>query len=231
MIPDRSYLRKVRCLQALDDAALGRVAEACRAQVVEPGTILMYKGEADQTVYFMLSGRARVAIYTPQGRLVHLEDAVAGMVIGEIAAISNTLRQATVEMVETSLVARMPGEVFMAFLRELPEISIGLLRLAHTRLHLLTERFYENTALPVQGRVHMELLRLIARPDYQNNTARISPHPTHEEIANRIGARRESVAREFSRLTKLGLLQKRGRQLEIRNLTMLQEMARVAELA
>ncbi|HEU0221444.1 MAG TPA: Crp/Fnr family transcriptional regulator [Paracoccaceae bacterium] len=229
MTPDIFFLRKVRCLQALDDAALTRIAQACRAAVVEPGTILMYKGEADNSVVFMLSGRARVAIYTSSGRLVHLEDAVPGMVLGEIAAISNTVRSATVETTETSLVARMPGDTFMNFLREIPEISIGLLRLAHTRLHLLTERFYETTALPVQGRVHAELLRLCGRPDFQNNTARVSPYPTHEEIANRIGARRESVAREFSRLTKLGLLAKRGRQLEIRNFTMLQEMARNAE--
>jgi CRP-like cAMP-binding protein len=229
MTPDLFFLRKVRCLQALDDAALNRVAQACRSSVVEPGTILMYKGETDTSVVFILSGRARVAIYTTSGRLVHLEDAVPGMVLGEIAAISSVVRQATVEAAETSLIARMPGEAFLDFMREFPEIPLGLLRLAHTRLHLLTERFYETTALPVQGRVHAELLRLCNRPDFQANTARVSPIPTHEDIANRIGARRESVAREFSRLAKLGLLAKRGRQLEIRNYTMLQEMARNAE--
>lgn len=229
MVPDKSFLKKVRCLQSLSEDDLGRVAQVCHAGVMEPGTILMHKGENDRTVMFVLTGRARVAMYTSQGRLVHLEDAVPGMVIGEIAAISNTLRSATVEVTETSLIGRIPGDTFIELMKEIPDIAIGLLRLGHARLHLLTERYYENTAFPVQSRVHAELLRLCARPDFQNNTARITPHPTHEEIANRIGARRESVAREFSRLAKMGLLAKRGRQLEIRNFTMLQELARGAE--
>ncbi|GIX14907.1 MAG: transcriptional regulator [Paracoccaceae bacterium] len=226
MIPDKSFLRQVHCLAALDDSALERFAAACRASVVEAGTVLMHKGEHDNTVFFILSGRARVAIYTSQGRLMHLEDALPGAVVGEIAAISNTVRSATVETVETSLVARMAGETFMRFLRSDPEIAIGLLRAAHSRLHLLTERFFENTSLPVQGRIHAELLRLCGRPDFVSNTARIKPYPTHEEIANRIGARRESVAREFSRMTKMGLLAKRGRELEIRNYRMLVDLAR-----
>ncbi|MEM9049902.1 MAG: Crp/Fnr family transcriptional regulator [Pseudomonadota bacterium] len=225
MIPDKTFLRQVHCLSALDDGALDRVAAACRANVVEPGTILMYKGERDSSVVFVLSGRARVAMYTSAGRLVHLEDALPGTVLGEIAAISNTTRSATVETSETSLIARMPSESFMRFLRTDPEIAIGLLRAAHSRLHLLTERYYETTSLSVQGRLHSELLRLCGRPDYQANTARIKPHPTHEEIANRIGARRESVAREFSRMTKMGLLAKRGRELEIRNYKMLVDLA------
>ncbi|RMF38538.1 MAG: Crp/Fnr family transcriptional regulator [Alphaproteobacteria bacterium] len=229
MIPDKSFLRQVHCLKALDDDALGRVAEACRATVVEPHTVLMYKGEKDRSVVFMLSGRARVAMYTSTGRLVHLEDAVPGTVLGEIAAISNTVRSATVETTETSLIARMSGDGFMQFLRSDPEIAIGLLRAAHSRLHLLTERYYENTSLSVQGRLYAELLRLCGRPDYIENTARIKPNPTHEEIANRIGARRESVAREISRMTKIGILQKRGRELEVRNYKMLVDLAHDAK--
>ena len=225
MIPDKSFLRQIHCLSALEDSALDRVAAACRASVVDPGTVLMYKGEQDNSVVFVLSGRARVAIYTTQGRLVHLEDATPGTVLGEIAAISNTVRSATVEATETSLIARMSGESFVRFLRTDPEIAIGLLRAAHSRLHLLTERYYENTSLSVQGRLHAELRRLCGRPDFVNNTARIRPYPTHEEIANRIGARRESVAREFSRMAKIGLLAKRGRELEIRNYKMLVDLA------
>lgn len=225
MTPDKSSLRLVGCLKDLDDTALAQIAEACVAQVVEPGTTLMSKGEEDRSVVFMLTGRARVAIYTSSGRLVHLEDAVPGMVLGELSAIGSGVRSASVEALETSLIARMPGDTFLKFLRIYPDITIGLMHLASERLRVLTDRYYESSALPVQGRLHAELLRLAQKTDTNDNSAVIEPNPTHEEIANRIGARRESVAREISRMTKLGLIAKRGRTLKILDLDVLTDLA------
>ncbi len=229
MTVDWRFLRQVPCLRTLDEAALTRLADLCRSAVVDPGTLLMQKGEADRSVVFLLSGRARVAIYTSQGRLVHLEDALPGAVLGEIAAISGTPRAAMVETIETALTARLPGDAFVDLLRREPEVALALLRQAHGRLHRLTERFYESAALNVQGRLHAELLRLCGPIEPGSSTAMIRPTPTQEDLASRIGTRRESVTRELSRLAKLGILARRGRQLEIRDLGVLRALAAGAE--
>ena len=79
-------------------------------------------------------------------------------------------------------------------------------RLLTARIRGQNRRLLERTALPTGLRLAAELLRLSRpRPD---GTRAVSPPPTHEELAARVGARRETVSRELSALTRAGLLRR-----------------------
>jgi CRP-like cAMP-binding protein len=79
----------------------------------------------------------------------------------------------------------------------------------------LTDRVYEFSTLAVRNRIQAELLRLSRSEASDKNNARIAPAPTHAELASRVATHREAVTRELRSLTKLGVIEKRGRDLVI----------------
>ena len=73
-------------------------------------------------------------------------------------------------------------------------------------------------------RVYRELLRL-AEPDPADaNAWRIAELPTQQDIASRVGATRETVARALGQIVTSGVVQRRGRTLLIRDREMLEEL-------
>ena len=88
----------------------------------------------------------------------------------------------------------------------------------------LSERIFEFSTLAVKNRIHSELLRLAREGEREGKTARISPAPTHADIASRISTHREAVTREPNDLTKAGLLKRDGRTLIISDLDELERL-------
>jgi CRP-like cAMP-binding protein len=86
----------------------------------------------------------------------------------------------------------------------------------------MAERVIELSTLGVQNRIHAELLRLAADAGVLDNTARLSPAPTHAEIASRVSTNREQVTREFSALARGGLLRKERNALVVLDVARLQ---------
>jgi CRP/FNR family transcriptional regulator, cyclic AMP receptor protein len=72
----------------------------------------------------------------------------------------------------------------------------------------LDQRFYETSVMPMKVRLHAELLRISRRR--RDGALIISPPPTHQELATRIGSQREAVSKELKRLESDGIIM-RGR--------------------
>ena len=85
----------------------------------------------------------------------------------------------------------------------------------------MSDRVVAISAMPVGPRVQAELLRLALAVGVTDNRAVILHAPTHAEIASRVAARREAVTREISRLTEAGVIDRRGRDLVVTDVTAL----------
>jgi Crp-like helix-turn-helix domain len=67
-----------------------------------------------------------------------------------------------------------------------------------------------------------ELLRLASL--VEGKSARIVPAPTHVEIASRVSTQREAVTRELNRLSRIGIIERRGGTLLVKDTDRLSEM-------
>jgi CRP/FNR family transcriptional regulator, cyclic AMP receptor protein len=72
----------------------------------------------------------------------------------------------------------------------------------------LDRRLYESSVMPMKVRLHAELLRISRRR--RDGVLIISPPPTHQDLACRIGSQREAVSKELKRLERDGVIM-RGR--------------------
>ncbi len=190
---------------------------------VEQQTIVQHEDDTND-VYFLVSGRARVLIFSAAGRAVDFRDLKAGQFFGEYSAIDGKKRSANVVALQACFVASMPGKAFRAVLERYPVVTFTLLEAAIAQMRALTERVVEFSTLPVNARIHSEVLRLAMTGQIADNEARVMSPPTHFEVANRISTSREAVTRELNHLEAIGVIRRVGTQEVVCNLDKLRKL-------
>lgn len=203
-------LRTVLLLQGLSQERLELLAAQCNWRRVEAGQVIVARNSPDRDVHFVVSGRVRVTSFSAGGKQVTFRDEEAGQMFGDLAAIDAKPRSADVLALDSVLVASLSPEHFRDLIAAEPLVRERVLQRLAGLVRLLSERVIELSTLGVQNRIHAELLRLARTSGQNGNRIRIDPAPKHADIASQVSTYREQVTREFSALTKQGLLEKDG---------------------
>lgn len=200
------------------------LASRCHAHRYVAKQQIVSHADESTDVYFIVSGQVRVTIYSVSGKEVTFRDLGAGEMFGDLAAIDGKPRSATVVTLTDSFVISMAADVFQDILRDYPSVGIAALQELTGLVRALCERVVELSTLGVKNRIHAELLRLAQKNMKDNNTAVISPAPTHADIASHISTHREAVTRELSHLAHTGVLERRSGMLVINDVAQLTRM-------
>jgi len=221
-------LKRVPIFAKLSDNALQRIAQSCAWSQHDSGEEILSFQDSSTRILFLLSGKARVVIYSSEGKAVVFRDLAAGMMFGEIAAIDRGPRSASVEALEPCTVASLSAENFEGLLLDEPRMALATLRHLAANVRQLSERVFEFSTLLVQNRVHAELVRLAGEAG-GNDQVVLSPAPSLSDIAARISTHREAVSREFSRLGTVGILRREGANLVITSVSKLEKLVHEAK--
>jgi CRP-like cAMP-binding protein len=179
-------------------------------------------------VYFLTYGLERVIIHSPAGKDVVYRTIKPGSIFGEFSAIDGKPRSASVEVLQPSIVASMSSSVFRNALLDEPEIAMALIQQLTAECRRLSRRVLDFSTLAVSNRIQAELLRLAGGYSSTREEAVIQPAPTHTVIASRVSTHREAVTRELSKLTQLGIVERQGTDLAIKDVARLAEMVQEA---
>ncbi|MBS0267353.1 MAG: Crp/Fnr family transcriptional regulator [Proteobacteria bacterium] len=215
---------KIEPFRALTTEAVERVQQQCNWRHYEVGELILDYLDKSDEVFFITEGEVRVSIYSVDGKAITFSDLKAGDMFGEISAIDHGLRSASIEARSRCCIVSMTAVAFISLLKTEPELAFEMLLRLARKIRELTNRVYEFSSLDVANRTRAELLRLARLGTRQGQRAKIEPAPTHAEIASRISTHREAVTRELNRLSRLGLVERRGTLLIVNDIERLEEM-------
>ncbi|WP_328702915.1 Crp/Fnr family transcriptional regulator [Arenibaculum pallidiluteum] len=217
-------LERIELLAPLRPEERAVLARQCAWRRYRPDEQIIDHLSDTRDVCFVVDGRVRVVMYSASGREITFDDVDAGGFIGELSAIDEKPRSASVIAISACLVALMPPRVFREMVAGHPQVALTLMRRLAAMVRAATERIMDLSTLGANNRVHAELLRL-GKPGLQDdNTAVIAPIPVHADVASRVSTTRETVARVFSDLTRSKILEKRGQNLVIKDYARLESM-------
>lgn len=208
-------LAGISIFSSLGPGVLADIEQKCRWRNCDKDVQIIRHQDGSDDVVFIVSGRARVNIYSSNGRVVTFRDLGPGEFVGELSAIDGKERSASIEALDPTVVAYLSRTAFWQLLDSNPEVNRALLKHLSHQIRSLTERVYEFSTLAVRNRIQAELLRLSREDAGAGDVALISPAPTHAELASRVATHREAVTRELRRLVKMGIIEKSGRNLRI----------------
>lgn len=224
----RSWVGCTKVGQAISAATLERIEKSAVRHTYEKGQEIIGRADELKDVYLLVDGVARVIIYSASGKAVNFRRLEAGALFGEFSAIDGLNRSASVEAVEPCRAISISAQLFDELMQSDAHFMRFVLSHLVSILRSLTSRIIEYSTLGVTSRIQTELLRMANAAPGSGGQKEISPAPTHSEIAGRISTHREAVSREVSRLKQMGILERRGRALIVKDVEKLEQMVRNA---
>jgi CRP-like cAMP-binding protein len=210
--------------------AVGTLATAFRdgrRLRIPAGAVVFTEGDASERVMLLLSGRAKVSMFSETGQETVLGYRGAGEVLGELAAIDGESHLATVTVVEAGEALVVPSARFLAAVEREPGVGLALLRVLVRRQREADRTRADYTALDVEGRVAHRLADLAeeyGRPGADG--IRIELSFSQRELAGWVGASREAVNKAIGELERAGLIAHDGRRVVVLELEVLRDRAR-----
>ncbi|HWQ33586.1 MAG TPA: Crp/Fnr family transcriptional regulator [Blastocatellia bacterium] len=205
------HLRYGRFFCDLPEGTLRAFDDIVRASFYPQGTLLFIEGQAPRGVFILCGGRAKLTISSSNGKTL-MRIAEPGETLGLSATISNAPYEGSAEMLEAGQVNFVRRDDFLRFLREHGEAG---LRAAQ---HLSRDYYavYDQVrSLALSDSVGEKLARLLlgwcARNGRETDQGiHLRMLLTHGEIAQMIGASRETVTRLFGELKNRQIIQCKG---------------------
>ncbi len=221
-------LRKIPLLKELSNESIARLESQAVRLTFAKGQEIIARTDPTRDVFILLFGQARVTFYSAGGRAVAFRRIEPGDIVGEFAAIDGQGRSATVEAVRPCTVLSIGTQLFWDLIGADPAFAASVMRHLVGLLRSLTARIVEFSTLGVRDRIHCELLRIAKQALDDVGRSELNPAPTHSDLAARISTHREAVSRELSRLSKLGIIERKGRVITVINLAQLERMVQEA---
>ena len=202
---------KDRTVEVLPQPLLDNVAAVATVRTFPKRAIIVTEGDDTDSLYVVLSGKARVFVADEKGREVQLNQLGTGEYFGEVT-LDGGPRSASVMAVEDCRCAIVKRTELTAFLEQHPELALHVMRKLARRVRDLTESVRSLALMDVYGRVARLLLELAEEED---GKLVIRENLTHKDIASRVGASREMISRIFSDLAVGGYVRKEDGNLVI----------------
>jgi CRP/FNR family transcriptional regulator, cyclic AMP receptor protein len=223
MSVDRT-LSGTKLLASVPEDRISALDGRCRWRSFEPDEVILNLHDETTDIYFIARGEVRVTVFSQTGRTVIMRDLKTGEQFGEYSAIDSEPRSASIVALNRTVVGLMPAQIFQDLLAEFSGVSLAVMVSMAGAIRTLNERVVEFSTLGVSNRIHAELLRLARAGRIVDGMGRISPPPTHAEIASRISTHREAVTRELKQLEIQGLLERTRGAFVVKDLVELERM-------
>lgn len=191
------------------------------------GAILFVEGQKARGAFVLCSGRVKLSTTTREGKTLIMKVAEPGEVLGLSAVISGEAYALTAETIGPCLVNYVERDGLVRLLEQSGELGLHSAQ-AVSREHQSTYRDIHELVLSrsSSGKLARLLLSWVNGHEKQaGEELRIQAPATHEEMAQRIGASRETVTRLLSELRKREMIRLEGSTLVITNRAALETLA------
>lgn len=214
--PELAALDGVAVLAALPVEVKAALAAGASLRRFSRRGLLAAEGSVPGHVFVILSGRVRAVRRSVSGREVSLETFQGGNLLADGVVVPERQLLNDWEASEPCEVLAISRDVFLAQLAVVPALALTVATQILARLERSKHLAAGLALADVPGRV-IGALRGLAQSQGEAGPdgVIINNRPTQQEMANSIGACRETVSRVVSDLARRGLITPRGRSLVI----------------
>jgi CRP/FNR family transcriptional regulator, cyclic AMP receptor protein len=220
-------LRRAPLFDGLDDEN----ARALRRQISEVklsrGEHLFLEGQDGDRLYVVLDGKIKLTRAAADGRENLWSVLGPGEMFGELSLFDPRPRTSTASAVTDATVAALAHDTLRAWLPGRPDVSLHMLQALARRLRKANDVVADLVFTDVPGRVAKNLLDLADRFGEQDRDGLHVHHDlTQEELAQLVGASRETVNKALADFAARGWLQISARSVLILDIERLRRRAR-----
>ena len=191
---DQEVIRKAPLFTALDDVAAASLLANMVSVKISKGSILFAEGDEGDQLYVIAEGKLKLGTSSGDGRENLLSILGPGEMFGELSLFDPGPRTSTATAVTDAKLLSLGQEKLLPWLAENPKVSLQLLARLAQRLRRTNEAVGDLVFSDVPGRVAKALIDLGERFGKKTDEGLFVHHDlTQEELAQLVGASRETV--------------------------------------
>jgi len=191
---DEDVVRKAPLFTALDEAAAVSLRANMDSVKIAKGSILFAEGDEGDHLYVIVEGKLKLGTSSGDGRENLLSILGPGEMFGELSLFDPGPRTSTATAVTDAKLLSLGQEKLIPWLATNPNVSLQLLARLAQRLRRTNEAVGDLVFSDVPGRVAKALIDLGERFGKQTDEGLFVHHDlTQEELAQLVGASRETV--------------------------------------
>ncbi|MCS4535926.1 CRP-like cAMP-activated global transcriptional regulator GlxR [Corynebacterium sp. HS2168-gen11] len=212
----QDILSRSGIFQGVDPIAVANLIGELESVRYPRGSTIFEEGEPGDRLYIITSGKVKLARHAPDGRENLLTVMGPSDMFGELSIFDPGPRTSSAICVTEVQAATMNSEMLRQWIADHPEISEQLLRVLARRLRRTNSALGDLIFTDVPGRVAKTLLQLANRFGTQEGAAlRVNHDLTQEEIAQLVGASRETVNKALATFAHRGWIRLEGKSVLI----------------
>jgi CRP/FNR family transcriptional regulator, cyclic AMP receptor protein len=207
-----AVLSRVGFLAGLDPSIIFALSTQLRQVEVSRGEMIYRQDERADGLHIILVGKVKICCHATDGREQLLAVRGPGDILGAVSVLDRGPRTATAMAVTNVCTAVVDSDTLQLWMAERPQIAQQLLRFMAGRLRLANNHLLDIIFDDVPGRVAKELLHLAHRFGSQSGESWEVTHDlTQTEIAQLVGATRESVNKALCDFVQRGWITTDGK--------------------
>lgn len=199
--------------------ALKSLEQASHHSTLPAGAILFIEGQMPRGIFVLCSGRVKLSTASREGKVLILKFAEAGEALGLSAVISGMNYEMTAETATPCQLNYIDRKSLLSLIEEYSQVGMHAAQALSREFQFAYRDMHDLVlARSSTGKLaRLLLLSCSSEPASERAEVRIRSGMTHEEMAQRIGASRETVTRLLSDLKKRRLIRLDGATLVIRD--------------
>jgi len=195
------------------------------------GERLFDEGDLGDCLYLVISGKVKLTRTAPDGRESLVSVHGPGDMFGELAMFDPTYRTSTAVAITDARLAQIDHDDLRNVLATRPPVALLLLKALAQRLRRVTETNTNLIFTDVPGRVAKALLELADKFGTQTDEGiQVNHDLTQEELAQLVGASRETVNKALADFATRGWLQLAAKSVLLLDLDRLRRRARLTPM-
>jgi CRP/FNR family cyclic AMP-dependent transcriptional regulator len=211
-VPEKrmAFLRGVALFRGLSDPDLEALAGSFQPRKYKKREIIFHQGDDSSVLYVVMKGKVRIVSTSPAGNETSIRLFSTYDTIGEFAAVDGLPRSATAQAVEVCTLLEIGQSRFLGYLREMPDLAMGMIKLLVGKLRWTTEYAEAIAQYDTAGRLLHIILHYNQVMGKQTDAGRryeLDLAMNQADLATMVGARREWVNRIFQEWRRNGLIE------------------------
>jgi CRP/FNR family cyclic AMP-dependent transcriptional regulator len=206
-MPIKELLADVPLFEDLNDAELAIVAQRVRQRRYKEDDTIFHRNDPGVALYVIVTGKVKIHNEAPDGTDCIIAILSEGEFFGELAIIDGEERSADATTLEPTELLMLTKDDLHDVIHRYPRISLRLLSTLAGRIRRTTEAYLASSALDVNGRLALQLLRLSEQHGIVTTAGiRIDLHLTQTDLGALVGASRESVNKVMGYFRRQGFV-------------------------
>ena len=224
---EEEVVRRAPLFTALDEAAAVSLRASMDSVKIAKGSILFKEGDEGEHLYVIIDGKLKLGTSSGDGRENLLSILGPGEMFGELSLFDPGPRTSTATAVTDAKLLSLSHEIVIPWLKQNPEVALQLLTRLSQRLRRTNEAVGDLVFSDVPGRVAKALIDLGDRFGKTTPEGLLVNHDlTQEELAQLVGASRETVNKALADFAGRGWLKLDGRSVLIADVDRLSKRSR-----